>query len=119
MLCSDRSVSVINLIKVVNDTAEHGIALISDFNNSPTKNTNFSFAQGFLIDYIYFESADFRSANGFSELALVFEIFKISVFSCYETFYTLFGNFSDQNRWNTIQFMLYGYYTYLDDMKFI
>ena len=33
MLCSDRSVSVINVIKVVNDTAERGIALISDYNN--------------------------------------------------------------------------------------
>ena len=93
MLCSDRSVSVINVIKVVINTAERGIALISDDNNSPTKYTIF-FARGFLIDYKYFGPADFRSANGFSELALVFEIFKISVFSCFETFYTRFDNFS-------------------------
>ena len=33
MLCSDWSVSVINVIKVVNDTAERGIALINDYNN--------------------------------------------------------------------------------------
>ena len=87
MLFSDRSISVINVIKVVNATAERGIALISDDNNSPTKNNIFS-ARGFLIDYKYLWPADIWSANGFSVLALVFEIFKISVFSCFETFYT-------------------------------
>ena len=49
-------------------------------NTQPNKKNLKKFVWGFLTDYIYLGPADFRSATGFSELALVFEIFEIFIF---------------------------------------